>query len=72
MRQALVSREEEGRPWKKRIAALKEENRILRAKAGWDPPVDSEDESDEASQEPERGRVNLNVQGAPIGIQTIH
>ncbi|WPH02570.1 Hypothetical protein R9X50_00543500 [Acrodontium crateriforme] len=72
MRQALVSREEEGRPWKKRIAALKEENRILRAKVGWDPPVDSEDESDETSQEPERGRVNLNVQSAPTGVQMIH
>lgn len=33
-------------PYKRRIAALKEENRILRAKVGWDPPVDSEDEED--------------------------
>jgi hypothetical protein len=36
-------------PWKRRIAALKEENRILRAKVGWDPPVDSDDEGEESA-----------------------
>ena len=59
VRDAYKSREEEGRPYKARIAALKEENRILRAKVGWDPPVDSdEDEWDdeEGGAEGSRGR----------------
>lgn len=45
VRLALHEREEDGLPYKRRIAALKEENRLLRAKVGWDPP--SEDEDDE-------------------------
>lgn len=31
-------------PYKRKVAALKEENRTLRARVGWDPPSDSEDE----------------------------
>jgi hypothetical protein len=49
LRAASQARDEEGMPWKRRIAALKEENRILRARVGWDPPVDSDDEDDEAA-----------------------
>lgn len=67
MREALRAREEEGRPWKGRIAALKSENKILRAKAGWDPPAESEEEDEgemeqgdemrgRMSQGPERGQ----------------
>jgi hypothetical protein len=47
LRAASQARDEEGMPWKRRIAALKEENRILRAKVGWDPPVDSDDDGEE-------------------------
>jgi len=41
---ATKEKSEESLPYRKKIAALKEENRLLRAKAGWDPPSDSEDE----------------------------
>ena len=34
------------RPYQRKIAALREENRLLRAKAGWDPPSDSESDED--------------------------
>lgn len=47
LRLSLKSREEEGMPWKKRIAALKSENALLRKKAGWDPAPET-DEEDEA------------------------
>ena len=40
----MNEREDAALPYQRKIAALKEENRILRAKAGWDPPSDSEDE----------------------------
>lgn len=57
VREAFRAREEEGRPYKARIAALKEENRMLRLEVGWDPPVDSdEDEWDEEEVMPEEGR----------------
>jgi gas vesicle protein len=57
VREAFRAREEEGRPYKARIAALKEENRMLRLEIGWDPPVDSdEDEWDEEDMVPEEGR----------------
>lgn len=46
--EAFKAREMEGMPYRKRIAALKEENRILRLKVGWEPPEDSdEDDWDE-------------------------
>ena len=51
VRLALQARETEGMPWRRRIAALKEENRVLRAKVGWDPPVESEDEDEEDDEE---------------------
>lgn len=63
VRMALKARGEEGMPYKRRIAALKEENRILRAKVGWDPPADSDDEGEEGDGEEavagdeNRGRV---------------
>jgi len=42
---ATKEKSEDSLPYRRKIAALKEENRLLRAKAGWDPPSDSEDES---------------------------
>lgn len=44
---AYKAREEEGQPYRKRIAALKEENRILRAQAGWEPPLYSDDDAED-------------------------
>ena len=44
VRMASKEKSEGSLPYKRKIAALKEENRLLRAKAGWDPPSDSEDE----------------------------
>ena len=45
--------------YRKRIAGLKEENRLLRAKVGWDAPSDSEEDEDfddEEEQQPRTGR----------------
>lgn len=56
VKKAYKAREEEGQPYRQRIAALKEENRILRSKVGWDPPADSEDE--EWDEEASRGRLS--------------
>ena len=43
-------------PYKRRIAALQEENRILRAKAGWEPASETDDSEDEDGEEgPESG-----------------
>lgn len=53
-------------PYKRRIAALKEENRVLRKMVGWDAPVDSEDE-EELDEEASRGRV-LQVPGVESGV----
>ncbi|KAK6007123.1 hypothetical protein QM012_006131 [Aureobasidium pullulans] len=47
LRQAQRAHEEGSLPYRRRIAALKEENRILRAKAGWEPASDSEGSDDE-------------------------
>lgn len=51
LRLSLKAREEEGMPWKKRIAALKSENALLRKKAGWEPMPESEDEEDGEEQD---------------------
>lgn len=70
VRAALKAREEEGMPYKTRIAALKEENRVLRAKAGWEPIPDSEDEDSDEIAEGSRGRpatVGENVVVVPSG-----
>ena len=70
VRAALKAREEEGMPYKRRIAALKEENRVLRAKAGWEPLQDSEDEDSDEIVEGSRGRpatVGENIIGATTG-----
>jgi len=48
----MKEREETALPYRRKIAALKEENRILRARVGWDPPSDSEDEEDIRTGEP--------------------
>ncbi|KAI5369745.1 hypothetical protein Slin15195_G006220 [Septoria linicola] len=66
VRGALKARQEEGTPYKRRIAALKEENRVLRKMAGWEPPVDSGDE-DEVHEELTRGRVSQ-VMGVESGV----
>ncbi|KAF2171990.1 hypothetical protein M409DRAFT_18221 [Zasmidium cellare ATCC 36951] len=63
VRSALKSREEEGLPYKRRIAALKEENRILRAKVGWDPPAESEDEEEGAGAGLDEGRGRVSQGG---------
>lgn len=65
VRESLKAREEEGAPWRKRIAALKSENRLLRKKVGWEPPVESESESEEEDgKEEEKMRERLRpVQG---------
>ncbi|KAH0356561.1 hypothetical protein KCU81_g346, partial [Aureobasidium melanogenum] len=47
LRGAQAAHEEGTLPYRRRIAALKEENRILRAKAGWEPASDSENSDDE-------------------------
>ncbi|KAI4748173.1 hypothetical protein E4T50_01589 [Aureobasidium sp. EXF-12298] len=47
LRLAQSAHEEGTLPYRRRIAALKEENRILRAKAGWEPASDSENSDDE-------------------------
>ena len=47
LRLAQRAHEEGSLPYRRRIAALKEENRILRAKAGWEPASESEDSNDE-------------------------
>lgn len=46
VRLAHAEKTDQSLPYRKRIAALKEENRLLRMKAGWDPPSDSEDEDE--------------------------
>ncbi|CAK4032852.1 Hypothetical predicted protein [Lecanosticta acicola] len=74
VRMALKSREEEGMPYKRRIAALKEENRVLRMKAGWGPPVDSDEEDGEAEEggghEADRARLSSQSGQAAGGGQT--
>ncbi|KAI5208906.1 hypothetical protein E4T38_02623 [Aureobasidium subglaciale] len=47
LRLAQRAHEEGALPYRRRIAALKEENRILRAKAGWEPASESEHSDDE-------------------------
>ncbi|THW45322.1 hypothetical protein D6D21_04450 [Aureobasidium pullulans] len=47
LRLAQRAHEEGSLPYRRRIAALKEENRILRAKAGWEPASESEGSDDE-------------------------
>ena len=70
VREALKSREEEILPWKGKVAGLKEENRILRRKVGWDPLPESEDE-DEGDEggggEKGRGRGSLGFIGRGAG-----
>lgn len=68
VRMALKERTEETVPYRRRVAALKEENRVLRAKVGWDPPEDSEDEESSVGDEgvgmeEKRGRTGV-PQGA--------
>ncbi|PNS16681.1 hypothetical protein CAC42_4645 [Sphaceloma murrayae] len=55
VRLAYKEKTEQSLPYLKKIAALKEENRLLRQKVGWDPPSDSSGEEDEGEGE-RRGR----------------
>lgn len=64
VRAALKSSEDEKQPEKRRIAALREENRVLRAMVGWQPPVPDSDEEDAGEVEERRGRT-----GAEGGLQ---
>jgi Arc/MetJ-type ribon-helix-helix transcriptional regulator len=64
VRGALRSSEEERQPDKRRIAALREENRVLRAMVGWQPPSPDSDEEDGGEVEERRGRT-----GAEGGLQ---
>lgn len=47
MRLAYKEKSEQSLPYLRKIAALKEENRLLRQKVGWDPPSDSSGDEDE-------------------------
>lgn len=62
VRLAMRENAEGSLPYRKRIAALKEENRLLRSKAGWEPASDSEEDEglglvdgDESAQEAQSG-----------------
>ncbi|KAM0720085.1 hypothetical protein Q7P37_004221 [Cladosporium fusiforme] len=61
LRRAVQSREEEKLPYTRKVAALKEENRVLRGLAGWKPAEDDssddEDELEMAVTAESRGRV---------------
>lgn len=59
VRSALKSSEEEKLPEKKRIAALREENRVLRAMVGWQPPTPDSDDEDAGEVEERRGRPGV-------------
>lgn len=50
---ALRERAEEVLPYRRKIAALKEENRMLRAAAGWEPAGDESDEDEGLGMESE-------------------
>ena len=73
MRGILKYREEqeEKGDWKKRFAALKLENRLLRKKVGWDPlPPDSDEEEEEEGEgaiERGSGRPSRAAQGGGTG-----
>ena len=62
LRLSLKSREEEGMPWKRRIAALKTENELLRKKVGWEPAIDSEEEDEGEGEDGEEADVMGEVQ----------
>ncbi|PSK36044.1 hypothetical protein B9Z65_5859 [Elsinoe australis] len=59
VRSAYKEKSEQSLPYLRKIAALKEENRLLRQKVGWNPPSDSSGDEDEGEGEGEvsgRGR----------------
>jgi hypothetical protein len=58
VRKAMKEREEEVEPWRKKVAALREENRVLRAKVGWQPVKETEDEEDGFAVDERRGRAD--------------
>lgn len=75
VREAYKSREEEARPWRAKVRGLREENRVLRRMAGWDPPeADSDDDDGDemgegGGQAMGRGRVSQQGGGGGEGGQ---
>lgn len=51
LRRAVQAREEEKNPFTRKVAALKEENRVLRGLAGWEPAEDDSSEDEEGEVE---------------------
>jgi chromosome segregation ATPase len=54
VRKAFEEREKEGdgkEGWRRRVAALREENRVLRMMAGWDPPLPMDSDDEEEAEE---------------------
>lgn len=79
LKNAIKAREQEKDPFRRRIAMLKEENRVMREKLGWEKIVHDSDEEDEESEtrgrpanqaeetRSERTRLVGNVMGATNG-----
>lgn len=77
LRRAVKSREDQKLPFTRKVAALKEENRVLRGLAGWEPAEDDssddEEEVEATSAEgrgrglKERERLVSNAMGQPSG-----
>lgn len=78
LKKAVKAREEEKDPFRRKIAMLKEENRILRGKVGWEMLGREEDEGSESDEEEvmgkggggglrERERVLGDVMGQQVG-----
>lgn len=61
LRCAVQAREDEKNPYMRKVAALKEENRVLRGLAGWEAAEDSsseeEDEVEPATAAESKGRA---------------
>lgn len=64
VREAMNAREREGEPWRRRVSRLKAENRVLRAKVGWEAVPDS----DEEEEEPEEGSQDRGRESQSQGI----
>ncbi|KAF2725919.1 hypothetical protein K431DRAFT_55139 [Polychaeton citri CBS 116435] len=56
LRETLRDRESGVRPWRVKVANLKEENRVLRSLAGWNPPSEDEDDFSGSEDEEIQGR----------------
>lgn len=78
LRRAVQAREEEKNPFTRKVSALKEENRVLRGLAGWEPADEDSSDGEEqielvtAAESRGRGardreRVVGNAMGQPAG-----